>query len=189
MSLKPQSAFQFYLKSWKNMSEEEKAPFILMAQRDKIRYENEKLEKELKEEEEVKKQQIYLRAYTGGYSAVGLDNGARCYDTVGPITKINEYDDIEQKKWGVKVKSFEYRDKNNSKWTLHHNKKYHVYTKYGDENKIGNNVYTHGTNYNRNNDRPYKPIPKYNICKELPEHIGAFTQHYTSFDNNTWITK
>ena len=54
MSLKPQSAFQFYLKSWKNMSEEEKAPFILMAQRDKIRYENEKLEKELKKEEEVK---------------------------------------------------------------------------------------------------------------------------------------
>ena len=48
MSSKPQSAFQFYLKSWKNMSEEEKAPFILMAQRDKIRYENEKLEKRIK---------------------------------------------------------------------------------------------------------------------------------------------
>ena len=32
---KPQSAFQYYLKNWKNLSDEEKAPFELMAQRDK----------------------------------------------------------------------------------------------------------------------------------------------------------
>ena len=33
--IKPTSAFQYYLKNWKNLSDEEKAPFELMAQRDK----------------------------------------------------------------------------------------------------------------------------------------------------------
>ena len=185
---KPQSAFQYYIKAWKNLSEQDKATFELMAQRDKIRYEKEKLEKELEEEEEVTQQQIYLRAYTGGYSAVGLDNGAKCYDTVGPVVKIIEYSKEEQEKWGVKVKAFEYRDKNSSKWTLHHNQKYHIYSQYGDPTKKGTNVYTHGKTYNRKNDRPYKPIPKYNICKTLPQHVGETTIHYTSFNNDTWTT-
>ncbi len=186
---KPTSAFQYYLKEWKNLSDEEKAPFELMAKKDKNRYNKEILEKELEEEKEVTKQQIYLTAYTGGYSAVGLDNGAKSYNTVGPVVKIIEYNKEEQEKWGVKVKAFVYRDEkyNNCKFTLHHNQKYHIRTQWGDSDKKGNNVYTHGTTYNYRKDRPYNPIPKYNVCK-IYTHQGTTTQHYTSFNNNTWTT-
>lgn len=187
---KPQSAFQYYLKAWKNLSDKDKAPFELMAQQDKKRYEKEILEKELEEEEEVKLRGIYLRAYTGGYSAIGLDNGAKSYETVGPVVKIIEYGKEEQEKWGVKVKAFVYRDKkyNDCKFTLHHNQKYHIRTQWGDSNKKGDNVYTHGTTYNYRKDNPYNPIPKYHVCETLPKHIGETTKHYTSFDNTTWTT-
>ena len=185
---KPQSAFQYYIKAWKNLSEEQKAPFILEAQRDKNRYDDEVEKKELEEEEEVKLLQIYLRAYTGGCSAVGLDNGSKSYDTVGPVVKIIEYSKEEAEKWGIDVKAFEYRDINSSKWTLHHNQKYHLYSQYGDTSKKGTNVYTYGKTYNYRKDNPYYPIRKYHICKKLPEHVGETTHHYTSFNNDTWTT-
>jgi len=188
---KPQAAFQYYLKQWKELSESEKAPFIQMAQQDKERYDEEIREKEETEEKVVKQQQIYLTAYTGGYSAVGLDNGAKSYETVGPVVKIVEYSKEEQEKWGVKVKAFEYRDKkyNDCKFTLHHNQKYHIRTQCGDPNKKGDNIYTHGTTYNYRKDNPYNPIRKYHVkSKNSTKHVGTTTQHYTSFDNNTWTT-
>ena len=185
---KPQSAFQYYIKAWKNLSDQDKKIFEDRAWVDKIRYEKEKLEKELEEEKEVTQQQIYLIAYIGGYSAVGLDNGAKMYDTVGPVVKIIEYSKEEQEKWGVKVKAFEYRDINSTKWTLQHNQKYHIYSQYGDPTKKGRNVYTYGTRYNHRNDKPYHPIRKYNICKTPPKHVGTTTHHYTSFSNDTWTT-
>jgi hypothetical protein len=188
---KPTTAFQYYIKAWKQLPEEhpEKAPYIQLAKRDKERYEKELLEKELEEEEEVTKQQIYLTAYAGGYSSCGLDNGAKSYDTVGPVVKIIEYNKEEQDKWGVKVKAFIYRDKkwNDSKFTLHHNQKYHIRTQWGDPNKKGDNIYTHSTTYNYRKDNPYNPIRKYNICK-IYTYVGTTTQHYTSFNNKTWTT-
>jgi len=186
---KPQSAFQYYIKAWKNLSDEDKKIFEDEAWVDKIRYEKEKLEKELEEEEEVTQQQIYLRAYTGGYSAVGLDNGAKSYDTVGPVVKIIEYSKEEQEKWGVKVKVFEYRDINSTKQTLQHNQKYHIYSQYGDPTKKGTNVYTYGTRYNHRNDRPYHPRRKYRVVKdEESPHVGLTTHHYNSFNNSSWTT-
>ena len=187
--VKPTSAFQYYLKNWKNLSHEEKAPFQLMAQRDKARYDNEIKIKEQEEESEVIKQQIYLTAYTGGYSSSGLDNGSKSYETVGPVVKIIEYSNEEQKKWGVKVKAFEYRDKeNNIKYTLHHNQKYHIRTQWGNENKQGDNIYTYGTTYNFKKDNPYNPIKKFTVCNKKPEYIGSYTIHYTSFNDKTWTT-
>jgi hypothetical protein len=186
--VKPLSAFQYYLKAWKNLSNEDKKPFELMAIRHRCRYEEAKLKKELEEEEQVKEQQIYLIAYTGGCSAVGLDNGSKSYETIGPIVKIIEYTKEEQEKWGVKVKAFEYRDENSSKYTLHHNQKYHIRTQWGDSNKKGDNVYTYGTTYNYKKDNPYNPIPKFHICKTPPKHVGITTEHYTSFDNKSWNT-
>mgnify|MGYP004092261583 FL=1 len=173
------------------MSEEDKAWYKDKAEQDKKRYEKEILEKEMEEEEEIKNKQIYLRAYTGGYSAVGLDNGAKSYNTVGPVVKIIEYNKEEQEKWGVKVKAFEYRDEkwNNWKFTLHHNQKYHIRTQWGDSDKKGDNVYTSCKTYNYKKDTPYNPIPKYHICKTPPKHVGDTTEHYTSFDNTTWTTK
>ena len=187
---KPTSAYQYYIKQWTFMNELEKAWYINKAEQDKKRYEKEILEKELEEEEEVKNKQIYLTAYTGGYSAVGLDNGAKSYETVGPVVKIIEYSKEEQEKWGVKVKAFVYRDKkyNDCKFTLHHNQKYQIRTQWGDSNKKGDNVYTHGTTYNYRKDNPYNPIRKYHVCKTPPKHVGNTTQHYTSFDNTTWTT-
>ena len=187
---KPTSAYQYYIKQWTFMNEQDKAWYNDKAEQDKKRYEKEILEKELEEEEEVKQQGIYLRAYTGGYSAVGLDNGAKSYKTVGPVVKIIEYGKEEQEKWGVKVKAFVYRDKkyNDCKCTLHHNQKYHIRTQWGDKNKQGDNVYTYGTSYNFRKDNPYNPIKKFHICKTPPKHIGTTTEHYTSFDNTTWST-
>jgi hypothetical protein len=188
--IKPQSAFQHYLKAWKNLTDTQKAPFILMAQRDKNRYEKEIRKKEKSEEEEVKKEQIYLRAYTGGYSAVGLDNGAKSYETVGPVVKIIEYNEEEQKKWGVKVKEFQYAKGSGiyGPLTLYHNQKYHIRTQWGDPNKKGDNVYTHSKTYNHRKDNPYAPIRKYHVCKKVPLYVGETAQHYTSFDNTTWTT-
>ena len=191
MSLtKPQSAFQYYLKQWKDLSELEKAPFIQMAKDDKERYKKQVREKELAEEEEVKKEQIYLRAYTGGYSAVGLDNGAKSYETVGPVVKIIEYNEEEQKKWGVKVKEFQYAKSSGiyGPLTLYHNQKYHIRTQWGDPNKKGDNVYTHSKTYNHRKDNPYAPIRKYHVCIKQPLYVGETTHHYTSFDNTTWTT-
>ena len=186
---KPQSAFQYYLKAWKYLPEDQKAPYKLIAKQDNERYNEEVKEKELAEEEEVKKEQIYLRAYTGGYSAVGLDNGAKSYETVGPVVKIIEYNEEEQKKWGVKVKEFQYYPQDyDCILSLHHNEKYYKYSQFGDPNRKGDNVYTHGKTYNHRKDNPYAPIRKYHVCIKQPLYVGETTHHYTSFDNTTWTT-
>ena len=191
--VKPTTAFQLYLKAWKNLPNEAKKSYIEAAEIDKKRYEKELLEKELAEEEEVKKLQIYLIAYTGGYSAVGLDNGANSYETIGPVVKIIEYSKEEQEKWGVKAKQFQFygsimKGANKFKMTLHHNQKYHIRTQWGDLNKKGDNVYTYGTSYNYRKDNPYNPIRKFHIMKDIPQHLGITTNHHTSFNNNTWTT-
>ena len=186
---KPQSAFQYYQKAWKNLSDTDKLRYVTMARQDKERYEKELLKKKLGQEEKVREQQIYLQAYAGGYSACGLDNGAKSYETVGPVANIIEYSEDEQKKWGVKVKAFEFRGENSLfKWSLHHNQKYHIRTQWGDPNKKGDNVYTYGKNYNYKKDNPYHPIKKFHIMKKKPEVVGIVTQHYTSFNNDTWTT-
>jgi hypothetical protein len=192
--VKPTTAFQLYLKAWKNLPNEAKKSYIEAAEIDKKRYEKELLEKELAEEEEVKKLQIYLIAYTGGYSAVGLDNGANSYETIGPVVKIIEYSKEEQEKWGVKAKQFQYygsiiKGANKFKMTLHHNQKYHIRTQWGEPDKFkGENIYTHGTTYNYRKDNPYNPIKKFYICKIPPKHVGTSMAHYTSFNNKTWTT-
>ena len=178
---KPQSAFQYYLKNWKNLSDEEKAPFELMAQRDKNRYNDEVKLQEQEEENRVMKKEIYLKAYTGGYSASGLDNGARSYEVIGPVVKIVEYNE----KWkDVYVKEYHYRDSNNIKYILYHNQQYEkTYPK-----PYGKPCYTYSKTYSRSRDRPFNPIKKFTVCENKPEYIGSYTVHYTSFDNNTWIT-
>ena len=178
---KPLSAFQYYIQEWKKLTDEEREKYQQMASLDKQRYDNEKNEIIRKQEEEIMEKNIYLTAYIGGYSAIGLDNGARSYETVGPICNIINYSEEEQKKWGVKVKAYEYYDKNyNIKMTLYHNEKYYIYTK-------GNNVYTHGKTYNAKKDNGYNPNPrKYQISNH--KKAGITTTHYTSFSNNTYET-
>ncbi len=179
---KPQSAFQYYLKNWKNLSDEEKAPFELMAQRDKNRYNNEVKLQEQEVENKVMEKEIYLKAYTGGYSASGLDNGARSYEVVGPVVKIVEYTEEKSNYLGVKVKEYHYRDINNIKCVLHHNQQYQL------KHPGGNPVYTYGKTYSKSRDRAYNPMKKFTVCENKPEHIGGYTVNYTSFDNNTWTT-
>ncbi len=180
---KPQSAFQYYLREWKNLSEEDKTPFILMAQRDKNRFNNEIKIQEQDDESKVKEKEIYLKAYTGGYSASGLDNGARSYEIIGPVVKIVEYNNKAKSNYlNVKVKEYHYRDTNNTKCILHHNQQYQLCK----SQKVP--VYTYGKTYNKNKDRAYNPIKKFTVLKNKPEYVGCFTIHYTSFDDKTWTT-
>jgi hypothetical protein len=179
---KPQSAFQYYLKNWKNLSDEEKAPFELMAQRDKNRYSDQVKLQEEEEERIIIEKEIYLKAYTGGYSASGLDNGARSYEVIGPVVKIVEYTEEKSNYLDVKVKEYHYRDSNNIKCVLHHNQQYQF--KYPGNNP----VYTYGKTYSSSKDRAYNPIKKFTVCKNKPEYVGCYTCHYTSFDDKTWTT-
>ena len=179
---KPQSAFQYYLKNWKNLSDEEKAPFELMAQRDKNRYNEQVKLQEQEEENKVMEKQIYLRAYTGGYSASGLDNGARSYEVIGPIVKIVEYTEEKSNYLDAKIKEYHYRDRNNTKYILYHNIQYQM-------KMPGNNpVYTYGKTYSSSKDRAYNPIKKFTVCENKPEYVGCYTVNYTSFDDNTWTS-
>ena len=179
--VKPQSAFQYYLKNWKNLSNEEKAPFELMAQRDKNRYNDEVKLQEQKEEKKVMEKEIYLKAYTGGYSASGLDNGARSYEVIGPVVKIVEYNE----KWeDVYVKEYHYRDSNNIKCILYHNQQYEkTYPR-----PYGKPCYTYSKTYCRSRDRPFNPIKKFTVCEKKPEYVGCYTINYTSFNDETWTT-
>tara|TARA_X000000950_G_scaffold95154_1_gene119906 strand:- start:2013 stop:2576 length:564 start_codon:yes stop_codon:yes gene_type:complete len=179
--IKPTSAFQYYLKNWKNLSDEEKAPFELMAQRDKNRYNDEIKIINVEEESKVMEKEIYLKAYTGGYSCSGLDNGARSYEIIGPVVKILEYSEDESNDLDVKVKEYHYRDKNNTKHILYHNQKYKMI--HG-----GNPVYTYSKTYSKKRDRPYNPIKTFYVLKEKPEYVGCITYHYTSFNDDTWTT-
>ena len=182
---KPQSAFQYYLKEWKNMSEEQKKPFILMAQRDKNRYNDEIKIKEQEEESKVMEKEIYLKAYTGGYSASGLDNGARSYEIIGPVVKIVKYteDELDSDR-EVKVKEYHYRDANNTKHILYHNQQYErIYPR-----PYGKPAYTYSKTYSRSRDRPFNPMKKFTVCENKPDYVGCYTVHYTSFDDQTWTT-
>ena len=49
---KPSNAFQHYLKHWKNLSDEEKKPFLELEKRDKLIYAAEKRILEKKQEED-----------------------------------------------------------------------------------------------------------------------------------------
>jgi hypothetical protein len=179
---KPQSAYQFYLKAWKEIPAEEKAYFEDKAKRDLQRYKEQYKQIEYAKEAEVKEKEIYLKAYTGGYSASGLDNGARSYEIIGPVVKIVEYTEEKSNYLDVKVKEYHYRDSNNIKCVLHHNKQYQL--KYPGNNP----VYTYGKTYSSSKDRAYNPIKKFTVCENKPEYVGCYTCHYTSFDNKTWTT-
>ena len=181
---KPLSAFQYYLKAWNSLPESEKKPFQDKAIQSKKDYELKKQEIIKEYEKKIMDFGIYLTAYTGGYSAVGLDNGAKSYETVGPVCNILYYNEEEQEKWGIKVKAYEYYDNYDIKSTLYHNEKYYKHTQYGDPNAKGYNVYTHGKTYNVKKDSSYAPIRKYIVEKDSKIKAGITTVHYTSFSND-----
>lgn len=186
---KPLSAFQYYLKAWNSLPESEKKPFENQAIQAKKNYEYKKTEIIKEYEQKIMDLGIYLTAYTGGYSAVGLDNGAKSYETVGPVCNILYYDKEEQEKWGIKVKAYEYYDNNyNRKSTLYHNEKYYKYTQYGNSNAKGSNVYTYGKTYNVKKDNSYAPIRKYRVQNDPNIKAGVTTVHHTSFSNDVWTT-
>ena len=186
---KPLSAFQYYLKAWNSLPESEKKPFQDKAIQAKKDYELKKQEIIKEYEQKIMDLGIYLTAYTGGYSAVGLDNGAKSYETVGPVCNILYYNEEEEEKWGIKVKAYEYYDYNyDIKCTLYHNEKYYKHSQYGNSTAKGTNVYTYGKTYNVKKDHSYSPIKKYSVQKNSKSKAGITTVHYTSFSNDTWTT-
>jgi hypothetical protein len=92
---KPSNAFQHYLKHWKNLSDEEKKPFLELEKRDKLIYAAEKRILEKKQEEEIKKLKMYIQITTSHVRCVGLDNGFKCFTIRGPIVRVVEFTDKE----------------------------------------------------------------------------------------------
>ena len=92
MSMKKQThALQYYLKRWKNLSDEEKKPFLELEKKDKERYDAEKEEQNRKEEIETRKRNIYVRFSSDRVSCVGLDNGFERYSVRGPVIKVVKF--------------------------------------------------------------------------------------------------
>jgi len=95
---KPNNAFQYYLKNWKLLSDEEKKPFIELEKRDKLRFSAENRIIEEKQEVETKKLKMYLSISHNRVSCVGLDNGFSNYETRGPIKKLVKFTQKEIEK-------------------------------------------------------------------------------------------
>ena len=107
---KPSNAFQHYLKHWKNLSDEEKKPFLELEKRDKLIYAAEKRILEKKQEEEIKKLKMYIQITTSHVHCVGLDNGFKCFTIRGPIVRVVEFTDKElvdlEKKGYIKDRTY-----------------------------------------------------------------------------------
>jgi hypothetical protein len=95
---KTTNAFQYYLKHWKNLSEEEKAPFLELEKQDKMRYEGERKIEEEKEAEETKKLKMYIHCSGDRVPCVGLDNGFSSWTIRGPVVKLVEFTEKELEK-------------------------------------------------------------------------------------------
>ena len=91
----PKSAYQFYLMSWKDLSEEEKKPFQEKAKKDKEKYETEKKALDEIEYKKTRKLRIFLSRSYNRVPCVGMDNGFESYQTVGPAEKVEEYSEQE----------------------------------------------------------------------------------------------
>tara|TARA_B100000795_G_C22785678_1_gene434494 strand:+ start:1028 stop:1558 length:531 start_codon:yes stop_codon:yes gene_type:complete len=101
---KPTNSFQYYLKHWKNLSNEEKKPFVDLEKRDKSRYAAEQREVNRKEAIETKKLKMYVITSGDRVSCVGLDNGFARYTVRGPVVKIvnfteKELDNLKKNEW------------------------------------------------------------------------------------------
>ena len=108
---KPLSAHQYYMKAWKNLTEEEKRPFIEQSKKDKERYVAEKkaledVEKE-KMEELAKKENIFISRSYDRVPRVGIDNGIESYEVIGPAEGFIVYTEKEKEellKYGINEK-------------------------------------------------------------------------------------
>jgi len=99
---KPLSSFNYYIKemreNWKNLNEEEKEKYMLMAKTDNQRYANEKQTILDKSKEEIKKLKLFL-SYSGDrVPCVGLDNGFTSYTIRGPMDTIELFTEQEKQK-------------------------------------------------------------------------------------------
>jgi hypothetical protein len=105
---KPLSAHQFYMKSWKNLTDEEKLPFIKKSNEDKERYKAEKKAIEDKEKEETKKLQIFIERCYDRVPCIGLDNGFETIQVIGPVEKIVEFSEKEIENLKEKFNDYEF---------------------------------------------------------------------------------
>lgn len=79
------------MKSWADLSDDEKAPFHKLAEEDKARYEKECAAAETKRKEANRKKGIYISRSYGRVPCVGLDNGFTSYETIGPAEDFVAY--------------------------------------------------------------------------------------------------
>lgn len=95
---KPLCAHQYYMKAWKNLTDEEKQPFIEKANQDKERYIQEKKIQDDIKKEETKKLEIFISRSYGRVSCVGMDNGWSNYEVIGPAEGLIEHTEEDKEK-------------------------------------------------------------------------------------------
>lgn len=99
---KPTNAFQYYLKNWKNLSDDDKNPFLELEKKDKERFLVEKADQDRLESIEIRKLNMYVRFDGDRVSCVGLDNGFDKYEVRGPVVKVVKFTDKELEKLKIK---------------------------------------------------------------------------------------
>ena len=119
---KPLSAFQYYMKAWATLPEEDQKIFKDKATADKKRYVDAKEALKNIEIEKIKKLGIFLTRSHSRVPCVGLDRGWTKYETTGPVTSVVRYTDEEKKDGNIKAEVvFKSVSIGEAKW--HHNTK------------------------------------------------------------------
>ena len=105
---KPLSTYQYYTKhmllQWGDLTDEDKKNYADTAEQDLTRYLKEKEEIREAEKAEIRRREIFLSRSYCHVNCVGLDNGWHKREVVGPAETLVEYNEADQKKYGVKYK-------------------------------------------------------------------------------------
>lgn len=96
---KPQSAYNYYIKSWKTLTVEQKEPFVKLASDDKDRYLAETKVFADAEENETRKKEVFISRSYDRAPCVGMDNGFESFEIIGPAEKLTEYTKKDHEKF------------------------------------------------------------------------------------------
>ena len=96
---KPQTAYNYFIRTWTSLTEEQKKPFQKQARTDQDRYLS-----ELKvfidiEENKTRKKEIFIKRSYGRVPCIGMDNGFESFEVIGPAEKLVEYTEKDFEKF------------------------------------------------------------------------------------------
>jgi|TARA_B110000858_G_C17737411_1_gene443216 hypothetical protein len=176
---KPLSVYQYYTLEWDLMSEQKLGKYINIAEKDKIRYNKEKINIEKKLEDEILKLKIYICNKHTKMPCVGFDNGFTYYTISGPVVKVELFNKNEIDK----LKTSNFITTYNDCQIIPKYKSIYV-----DLNKINFNteafrnfnIIAYGGNYHRST--------WYTLIENYIGETGEFCD-YISYDGHKWTEK